>query len=85
MVGILVCSRCKAKTKADSIEEGRIRLDHGVGLYIGKPCQDGKAELFFTPSSTEKHSTTSSNETNKTTKKTLKKSNTIDKKPAESN
>jgi len=47
-MGVLVCSRCKAKTKADSIEDGRKRLDHGVGLYIGKPCGDGKAELFFT-------------------------------------
>ena len=47
-MGILVCSRCKAKTTADSIEEGRKRLDHGVGLYIGKPCGDGRAELFFT-------------------------------------
>ena len=47
-MGTLVCSRCKAKTKADSIEDGRKRLDHGVGLYIGKPCEDGKAELFFT-------------------------------------
>jgi len=47
-MGILVCSRCKATTQADSIEEGRKRLDHGVGLYLGKPCEDGKAELFFT-------------------------------------
>ena len=47
-MGTLVCSRCKAKTIADSIEEGRKRLDHGVGLYIGKPCEDGKAELYFT-------------------------------------
>ena len=48
MMGTLVCSRCRAKTIADSIEDGRKRLDHGVGLYIGKPCEDGKAELFFT-------------------------------------
>jgi len=47
-MGVLVCSRCKATIKADSIDEGRKRLDHGVGLYIGKPCEDGKAELFFT-------------------------------------
>ena len=47
-MGTLVCSRCKAKTEADSIEEGRKRLDHGIGLYIGKPCEDGKAELFLT-------------------------------------
>ena len=47
-MGVLVCSRCRAKTKADSIEEGRKRLDHGIGLYIGKPCEDGKAQLFFT-------------------------------------
>jgi len=47
-MGILVCSRCRAKITADSIEEGRKRLDHSVGNYIGKPCQDGKAELFFT-------------------------------------
>ena len=63
-MGTLVCSRCNAKTTAISIEDGRKKLDHGVGLYIGKPCQDGKAELFFT-SSTEKHNTTS----NETTKK----------------
>jgi len=47
-MGILVCSRCMAKTKATSIEDGRKRLDHGIGLYIGKPCGDGRAELFFT-------------------------------------
>jgi len=47
-MGVLVCSRCKAKTIADSIDEGRKRLDHGVGLYLEKPCQDGKSELFFT-------------------------------------
>lgn len=54
MSDILVCSRCNAKTNADSIEEGRKRLDHGVGLYIGKPCEDGKAELFFTETGTKK-------------------------------
>jgi len=47
-MGTLICSRCNAKTEANSIEEGRKRLDHGVGLYIRKPCEDGKAELFFT-------------------------------------
>lgn len=47
-MGIVTCSRCKATTKADSIEEGRPKLDHAIGLYIGKPCEDGKAELFFT-------------------------------------
>ena len=73
-MGTLVCSRCRAKTEASSIEDGRKRLDHGVGLYIGKPCEDGKAELFFT--GTEKKDKT-------TTKKPLKKT-MIDKKPAES-
>jgi len=47
-MGLLICPRCKAKTNADSIEEGRQRLDHGIGLYLGKPCQDGKVELLFT-------------------------------------
>lgn len=47
-MGTLTCSRCNAKTKADSIEEGRKRLDHSIGLYLGKPCEDGKAELFLT-------------------------------------
>lgn len=56
-MGVLVCSRCKAKTTADSIEEGRKRLDHGIGLYIGKPCQDGKAELFLTGTTAKKVST----------------------------
>lgn len=75
-MGTLVCSRCKAKTEADSIEEGRKRLDHGVGLYIGKPCQDGKAELFFTGGTTE---------TKKSTfKKSTTKKTTIDTKSAKS-
>lgn len=47
-MGQLTCSRCKATTKADSIDEGRNRLDHSIGIYKGKPCEDGKAELFFT-------------------------------------
>jgi len=47
-MGTLTCQRCKATTKADSIEDGRKLLDHSVGLYIGKPCQDGRAELFLT-------------------------------------
>ena len=47
-MGQLICSRCKATTEADSIDEGRSRLDHAIGLYKGKPCEDGKAELFFT-------------------------------------
>lgn len=63
-MGILICSRCKAKTTADSIDEGRKRLDHSVGNYIGKPCQDGMAELSFT--GIEKKDTTK-----KTSKKRL--------------
>lgn len=47
-MGLLLCPRCNAKTKASSIQEGRERLDHSIGLYIGKPCQDGKVELIFT-------------------------------------
>jgi len=47
-MGLLYCPRCKAKTEATSIEEGKERLDHSIGLYIGKPCQDGKVELSFT-------------------------------------
>jgi len=75
-MGTLVCSRCKAKTEADSIEDGRKKLNHAIGLYIGKPCYDGKAQLFFT--GTKKAKTISKT----TSKKTLKKM--IDKKPAES-
>jgi len=81
-MGTLVCSRCRAKTTADSIEDGRKRLDHGVGLYIGKPCEDGKAELFFT--GTEKQKDDSKTTKTSTSKKSSKKT-TIDKKPAESN
>jgi len=47
-MGTLTCSRCEATTEADSIEEGRKRLDHAKGLVIGKPCEDGKATLNFT-------------------------------------
>lgn len=63
-MGVLVCSRCKARTEADSIEKGRKRLDHGIGLYIGKPCEDGKAELFFIET-TQKAKKTSSTTTTK--------------------
>ncbi len=52
-MGQLTCSRCNATTKADSIEEGRNRLDHAIGIYKGKPCEDGKAELFFTETQKE--------------------------------
>ena len=52
-MGLLVCPRCKAKVTVDSIEKGREKLDHSIGLYIGKPCQDGKAELIFTGGKTE--------------------------------
>jgi len=76
-LGILVCSRCRAKTEAKSIEEGRKRLDHGVGLYIGKPCQDGRAELFFTNGKTEKPKKS-------TFKKSTEKKLKIDTKPAQS-
>lgn len=44
----LTCSRCKATTEADSIEEGRKGLNHAIGLAQGKPCEDGRAELFLT-------------------------------------
>ena len=54
-MGQLTCSRCNATTKADSIEEGRDRLDHSIGIYKGKPCEDGKAELFFTGKQKEQH------------------------------
>lgn len=47
-MGTLTCSRCRATTPADSIEEGRTRLDHAVGLGIGKPCEDGRGELILT-------------------------------------
>jgi len=55
-MGILTCPRCKAKTTADSIEEGRKRLNHSIGLYIGKPCEDGKVELFLTGKTKKKSS-----------------------------
>jgi len=47
-MGTLTCSRCTATTEANSIEEGRSRLNHAVGLVLGKPCEDGKAELYLT-------------------------------------
>jgi len=47
-MGTITCSRCKATVQADSIEKGRKLLDHSIGLVVGKPCEDGKAELNFT-------------------------------------
>ncbi len=46
-MGIVTCSRCRATATADSIEKGKRKLDHSIGIYQGKPCEDGKAELFF--------------------------------------
>ena len=66
-MGVLQCSRCKAKTTADSIEQGRKRLDHAVGLHRGKPCGDGVAELFLT--GTEKKDTAKKTSKKKTDKK----------------
>ncbi len=74
-MGTLTCSRCKATTEADSIDEGRSRLDHGIGIYKGKPCEDGKAELFFTGKQIPKEtSTTESQSTAKKIGNTIKKS-----------
>lgn len=61
-MGILKCPNCKAKTTADSIEEGRERLDHAIGLYLGRPCYDGLAELQFI--GTEKKTSTKPSSTN---------------------
>jgi len=47
-MGTLRCSRCNAQTEANSIEEGRKRLDHSAGLIIGMPCEDGRANLYLT-------------------------------------
>ncbi len=81
-MGTLTCSRCKATTEADSIDEGRSRLDHGIGIYKGKPCEDGKAELFFTgneqktPKKTSS-STESQSKVKKTIGDTIKKSKEV--------
>ena len=47
-MGTLTCPRCGTHTEADSIEEGRKRLDHSRGLLFNKPCEDGRVELDFT-------------------------------------
>ncbi len=73
-MGTLTCSRCKATTEADSIDEGRHRLDHGIGIYKGKPCEDGKAELFFTGNKQQK----TPKETSSTTESQSKVKKTID-------
>jgi len=76
-MGTLTCSRCKATTQADSIDEGRSRLDHGIGIYKGKPCEDGKAELFFTGKQKTPKETTTTESQSKVKNKignTIKKS-----------
>jgi len=85
MSGILTCSRCKATTLADSIETGRRKLDHSIGIYKGTPCEDGKAELFFT-SDEKKAKAIVTPKTKKKTEQTSISSNnkTIDKQTASS-
>ena len=65
-MGTLTCPRCKATTQADSIDEGRCRLDHAIGLYVRKPCYDGLVELQFT--GTEKKTVTTTAQTEKPSK-----------------
>lgn len=77
-MGMLTCSRCKAKTETNSVEEGRKRLDHSVGLFKGKPCEDGKATLYFTgkkskPKNKPKTETSKSNVGNKPKKDSISK------------
>jgi len=80
-MGTITCSRCKATTEADSIDEGRKRLDHSIGIYKGKPCEDGKAELFFTGTEQKTPKKTSTTESQSSTAKkignTLKKSKEV--------
>jgi len=52
-MGLLQCTRCGCSTIAKSIEEGRKRLDHSIGLTVRKPCEDGKAPLEFTGADTK--------------------------------
>ncbi len=47
-MGIVTCPRCTATTQANSIEEGRKLLDHSIGLILGRPCEDGRVEVFLT-------------------------------------
>ena len=62
----ITCSRCNATTEANSIEQGRKFLDHAKGLIIGKPCEDGKAELFITGKVTKPSSKADTTVGNKT-------------------
>ena len=71
-MGLLSCPRCNAKTITNSIDEGRGKLDHALGLYLGKPCEDGKCELTFIESETD-IITTSLKASKKDTKKTKSK------------
>lgn len=74
-MGIVTCSRCKATVVADSIEKGKRKLDHSIGIYKGTPCEDGKAELFFSPdgTTTQTEITTNSKKIDKKTKTLFKK------------
>ena len=80
-MGLLSCPRCNAKTITNSIDEGRGKLDHALGLYLGKPCEDGKCELTFiesentdsNPIESENLITTSLKASKKATKKTKSK------------
>jgi len=77
-MGTLTCSRCNATTEANSIEDGRKLLDHSIGIYKGKPCEDGKAELFFTGE--QKSSSTKETSTDTESQSKIKKiGNTIKK------
>lgn len=84
-MGTLTCPRCRAKTQADSIDEGRCRLDHAIGIYLGKPCYDGLVELSFTGTEKKTVTTATAPQTEKPDKHSKKPKNKLTTTPTKSN
>lgn len=59
-MGKLECLRCGATTECSSEKDGRKKLDHSVGLSVGRPCGDNRGSFKFDGPS--KKETTQSNE-----------------------
>lgn len=44
-MGELVCKRCGAKAKADTIEAADALIDHGIGIQKGRPCAGEPSDM----------------------------------------
>ncbi|MCK5600936.1 hypothetical protein KAR91_03645 [Candidatus Pacearchaeota archaeon] len=46
-MGVLECKRCFAKATGSDRKEADDRIDHAIGLRIGRPCSGKQSDLVW--------------------------------------